>query len=204
MHWNVPVCPGIVVVTELQRYPRKKILCFFLAAGELPELRRMLPFILAWGRDQQHCDRAVIIGREMRVQVAKSMAEYVASSIRREAAKAWQNAYGVSPRTFHADFGTGAAIGVKHQVREIMDARKRGELGAERISASQALVVVGQHQQALTEADQWMREKNPNIAGAYKAKQRELTQATRAGYAYGTKVSLNNQLGGGAKRAAIR
>lgn len=52
-----------VVVTEVQIYPRKKLLCFFLAAGELPELRRMLPFILAWGRDQQHCDRAVIIGR---------------------------------------------------------------------------------------------------------------------------------------------
>ena len=52
-----------VVVTEVQIYPRKKLLCLFLAGGEMPELRRMLPFILAWGRDSQRCDRAAIIGR---------------------------------------------------------------------------------------------------------------------------------------------
>ena len=52
-----------VIVTELQIYPQQKVLCLFLAGGELPELRLMLPFVLAWGRDVEHCTRAAIIGR---------------------------------------------------------------------------------------------------------------------------------------------
>jgi hypothetical protein len=50
------------VVTEILQYPRKKILSFFLAGGNLAELHAMLPGLLEWGRSEG-CTEAFLTGR---------------------------------------------------------------------------------------------------------------------------------------------
>jgi hypothetical protein len=42
--------PASVIVTELVEYPRKTVLNFFLAGGNLRELRAMAPLICEWGK----------------------------------------------------------------------------------------------------------------------------------------------------------
>lgn len=50
------------IVTELLRTPLRLTLHFFLAGGNLIELRAMMPGILAWGK-AQGCTHASLIGR---------------------------------------------------------------------------------------------------------------------------------------------
>ena len=52
-----------VMVTEIIVYPRLKNLHFFLAGGDLDELRLMRPLIESWGRDMG-CTRVSLAGRE--------------------------------------------------------------------------------------------------------------------------------------------
>ena len=52
-----------VVVTEIIIYPRLKNLHFFLAGGNLDELRLMRPLIEAWGK-QIGCTRVTLAGRK--------------------------------------------------------------------------------------------------------------------------------------------
>lgn len=54
--------PNSAIITEIQEYPRKRILHFFLAGGNLAELERMLPVIEAWGRENG-CTAATLAGR---------------------------------------------------------------------------------------------------------------------------------------------
>lgn len=56
--------PGVssCLITEIVSYPRRTVLHFFIAAGELAEIRAMLPPILAWGT-AQGCDGATMTGR---------------------------------------------------------------------------------------------------------------------------------------------
>lgn len=54
--------PASCIVTELISFPRKRVLNVFLAGGNLPELEAMIPFVLAWGKDQG-CDAASFTGR---------------------------------------------------------------------------------------------------------------------------------------------
>lgn len=51
-----------IVVTQINQYPRCKELYFFLAAGDMDEVKELYSVILAWGRSQG-CDRAGFIGR---------------------------------------------------------------------------------------------------------------------------------------------
>lgn len=51
------------IVTELLVTPLRKTIHFFLAEGNLLELRAMTPGILAWGRSQG-CTHAAFLGRE--------------------------------------------------------------------------------------------------------------------------------------------
>lgn len=143
--------------------------------------------------------KMVIIGRAMRATVAKAMAAYVVASIKREATRQYALADGwTAARTFHANFGQGAASGVRKQVRELLAAQATGDLGDVQVSASQALVVVSQHKASLAEADAHMRANNKISAG-------RATRMGGVGYgegrAYGTGLSLNAQIGGGARRA---
>jgi hypothetical protein len=52
-----------VVVTEIIVYPRLKNLHFFLAGGDLDELRLMRPLIEQWGKNMG-CTRVSLAGRE--------------------------------------------------------------------------------------------------------------------------------------------
>lgn len=54
--------PNSAIVTEIQEYPQKKVLHFFLAGGNLAELERMLPVIYDFGREQG-CTSATLSGR---------------------------------------------------------------------------------------------------------------------------------------------
>lgn len=57
--------PGVTsaIVTEIIEYPRKRTLHFFLAGGNMPELRAMYPHVLEWGR-QQGCSSTSLAGRK--------------------------------------------------------------------------------------------------------------------------------------------
>lgn len=55
--------PNSVVVTELDRFPGKTILHFWLAAGRSEELEAMQDGIIAWGREQG-CAKARFVGRK--------------------------------------------------------------------------------------------------------------------------------------------
>jgi hypothetical protein len=52
-----------VVVTEIIVYPRLKNLHFFLAGGDLDELRLMRPLIESWGKSMG-CARVSLAGRQ--------------------------------------------------------------------------------------------------------------------------------------------
>jgi hypothetical protein len=54
--------PSSAVVTEILSYPRKKVLNFFLAGGNLPEIEAMYPGIHHWGRSQG-CTHAAMFAR---------------------------------------------------------------------------------------------------------------------------------------------
>lgn len=54
--------PNSAIVTEIQEYPQKRVLHYFLAGGNLAELQRMLPTIEAWGREHG-CTMATLAGR---------------------------------------------------------------------------------------------------------------------------------------------
>jgi len=51
-----------VIVTQIHDYPQKRLLCIFLAAGVMEELRDMLPDVLDWAR-QAGCSGAFLNGR---------------------------------------------------------------------------------------------------------------------------------------------
>jgi len=52
-----------VIVTEIIVYPRLKNLHFFLAGGDLDELRLMQPLVESWGKDMG-CTRVSLAGRK--------------------------------------------------------------------------------------------------------------------------------------------
>lgn len=50
------------IVTEMIQHPRATDLIFFLAGGELDELREMTPVIEEWAKEQG-CSRTILYGR---------------------------------------------------------------------------------------------------------------------------------------------
>jgi hypothetical protein len=55
--------PASILITECIDRPRDRVLHFFLAAGHLPEIRAMTPYVLDWGKSVQHCTKATMMGR---------------------------------------------------------------------------------------------------------------------------------------------
>ena len=55
--------PNSCVVTQIDDAPSRKVLHFFLAAGDGGELKAMEPGLLAWGRDNG-CTLARLVGRK--------------------------------------------------------------------------------------------------------------------------------------------
>lgn len=52
------------VVTEIEQYPLKRILNFFLAGGDIAELERMGPGIEQWAKEKWGCSSAKLTGRQ--------------------------------------------------------------------------------------------------------------------------------------------
>ena len=61
-HLQLWPCPSSAVITEIHELPRAKVLHFFLAAGNLDELRPVYNIIEDWGRSLG-CTRATFVGR---------------------------------------------------------------------------------------------------------------------------------------------
>lgn len=55
--------PKAAVITEIIVYPRLKALNYFLAGGDLDELKAMRPYIELWGK-QNGCTRVTLAGRK--------------------------------------------------------------------------------------------------------------------------------------------
>lgn len=135
--------------------------------------------------------KVYVIGRRLRVMVAREMAAYVVQSILREA-EAWgRNA---------AAFGVGAWTGVSRQVDTILAQQARGIVGDEQVSQSTALVLVDQHKQAIAEAKGAAADFFPRMRSAQRYRYNGNGDAMRAGKQYGERVSLNNQIGGATQR----
>ena len=62
---EIQVWPGInsVMLTKIVDSPRKRELVFFLAAGQMAEIKRLYHVVIDYGRDQG-CERAVFVGRK--------------------------------------------------------------------------------------------------------------------------------------------
>lgn len=54
--------PNSVIITQLDEKPRKKVLVFWLAAGNTTELKAMVPLVIAWGKEEG-CALARMVGR---------------------------------------------------------------------------------------------------------------------------------------------
>ena len=57
------VAPHSALLTQIQQYPQRKVLCLYLAGGLLNELLDLLPSVLDWARTQHGCQSAYIAGR---------------------------------------------------------------------------------------------------------------------------------------------
>jgi hypothetical protein len=51
------------LVTEVVIYPKKRVLNFFLAAGEGPEVRALREKAERWAKEEQGCTSATLMGR---------------------------------------------------------------------------------------------------------------------------------------------
>lgn len=61
---KVQLWPGekAAIITEMMQYPKKAVLNFFLAGGDLDELQKMTPHIEQWAKEQG-CSRVSLHGR---------------------------------------------------------------------------------------------------------------------------------------------
>lgn len=141
------------------------------------------------GREQ----KVWVIGREIRAEAIKAMARYCVDSILNEARSNGLNVPG---------FGYGAKVGIWQQVNRILRAMEAGQLGDEIVSSSTALVLVSQHKNALVEAKTATKEFFPRLSKGRGPTVRD-HDAYSAGRAFGSKIGLNTQIGGGSTRKQL-
>mgnify|MGYP003340059097 CR=1 FL=1 len=101
-----------------------------------------------------------VLGRRAMVDVARSVAEWVIRSIEREMPIAWDAVEGkasINRRSFHTSFGNGASGAVSDTVDRILAERKKGRIGDEQLSRSQALVLSNQDKRALQESEDYLK-----------------------------------------------
>jgi hypothetical protein len=62
---DVQMWPGStsIILTHIIQSPQRRDLHFFVAAGEMEELMRTYPIVLAWGKEMG-CSRATFTGRK--------------------------------------------------------------------------------------------------------------------------------------------
>lgn len=56
--------PDALIVTEVQQTPRKRVLHFWLATGDMTAVVDLHHRILRWGREEMGCDVATLSGRK--------------------------------------------------------------------------------------------------------------------------------------------
>lgn len=146
-----------------------------------------------------------VIGRELRAAVALSLAEYLINSIVREALVTWKAAGGELSGTgisaWRTEFGKGAATSIFHQVTRILEEQKKGVIPESGISTSNALVVASQYEKALVEAKDFMYQRHR--VGKARSYTTKGGAANQQGREFGSRLSLNAQLGGGAASKRI-
>jgi hypothetical protein len=54
--------PNSAIITEVSQFPKKRVLHYWLAGGNLAEIERMIPAIEEWGR-AEGCNSASMTGR---------------------------------------------------------------------------------------------------------------------------------------------
>jgi hypothetical protein len=147
-----------------------------------------------------------VLGRRAMVDVARSVAEWVIRSIEREMPIAWDAVEGkasINRRSFHTSFGNGASGAVSDTVDRILAERKKGRIGDEQLSRSQALVLSNQDKRALQESEDYLKKLYPHLrsgSGSYSGSD----EGYAAGRTFGSSLSLNNQIDRRAKVLEIR
>ena len=140
------------------------------------------------------------------VDVARSVAEWVIRSIEREMPIAWDAVEGkasINRRAFKTSFGNGASGAVSDTVDRILAERKKGRIGDEQLSRSQALVLSNQDKRALQESEDYLKKLYPHLrsgSGSYSGSD----EGYAAGRTFGSSLSLNNQINRKAKVLEIR
>jgi hypothetical protein len=135
------------------------------------------------------------VGRTANATTAAAMAEYVCRSISKEGKKFSRNH--PSPGAAHRDFCKGAMLRITRRIGEM---RKSAEAEKPAAGASMALVVKDfyaqekeKNAQALVALGLTMKASGPSGRSATNA------DAYSAGHAYGGKINLDRQIGGGVK-----
>jgi hypothetical protein len=126
-----------------------------------------------------------LVGRQHYRNVVSDMAQYVMSSIEREA-KAMSG-----DKTYKADFRKGAATGIDITVKRILAERAKAHDG---ISQSKALVLVDHFKNELEATTTWM---NAHFGKLKKGSRMGIKNyaAYADGKAYGESINLSDQLG---------
>lgn len=147
-----------------------------------------------------------VLGRKAMVQVARSLADWVIRSIEREMPIAWDAVEGkasINRRSFHTSFGNGAAAAVTNTVTRIIADRRKGRIGDEQLSRSQALILVNQDRKALIESEKYRDKLYPRRSAGTRSRS-ESPQGYAAGRNFGSRLSLNDQLKDGASAQRLR
>lgn len=130
--------------------------------------------------------KVYIFGRKVRAEIIKQMSLYIVESVLREATNSGFRS---------ASFGIGAWQGVAKQVQEILANMRAGKIDGEQLPQSTALVVVDQHKQALIEATRIRDEACPRLTSGGSSRGSRDHVAFAAGFAHGSKIGLNAQVG---------
>lgn len=147
-----------------------------------------------------------VLGRKAMVDVARSIADWVIRSIEREMPIAWDAVEGkasINRRSFHTSFGNGASGAVSDTVDRILVDRKKGRIGDEQLSRSQALVLANQDKKALQESEDYLKKLYPHLRSGSGSRSGS-DKGYAAGRTFGASLSLNNQIDGEAKVLQIR
>lgn len=145
----------------------------------------------------QHC----FVGRASNVETAKVMADYVISSIMREANREWKKQ--ADPGPWWSNFCKGAA----HRVWERCAALKReAEQSSQAASSGTALVLASVYAMEARANETFLSETlGLQLKTKASREKRVRGEGYAAGRAFGDKVSLNRQVGASqTKRAAIK
>jgi flagellar motility protein MotE (MotC chaperone) len=152
----------------------------------------------------------VFVGLESNVTTAKEMARFVVESVNREAQR-YQRYHGLNYADYRA-FAQGAAAKIRLRCADIERQAKEQGVGQQAVDADDheslaqsgagtALVLASLYKTEEEANKQWLEDRNIKL-GNGRSQSIDLTRgyAHRAGAEYGSKVSLNRQVGGSSRK----